>query len=783
MPGSTALPRHRMPPRHLLAALCAAAPVVSSAADTAIRFDAPEVLKLDWNTRCPRAADFNGDGRPDLAVLNLDRARIEFLIQGTQGPLHTAPEKRSNRDRWNPILEWSRFEKQPLVIGQSMHALAAGDFNDDGRDDVAYTTDDGHLVLRFQGAQPGDWSSKREFHLDSVSGASDSLLAADLNSDGRLDLALLTQTRLLVWLQGPKGRWPDPQQYALSDKESMMLQAADLDGDGRMDLFATSGDATRLLARLQTTEGTFGEEWAIEIPQPGTWLQALRLGGHTALAWLQDNTGMVRVARLNQVPDAAQAEHAASLRHAIPPSDNRTGASVYGDLTGDGIGDVVIADPKGARVWLFTGLQNGGFTAGREYPALSGVEALVIADADGDGQPDLAMLSPSEKLIGLARWSKERLEYPVTVYQSADSLSAMTAGIFRGGPCVVCWEEKKTKPELQVLRWQAKAKAWQPEPLDLAAAPSKISALRLFDADRDGRADLLVFSSLSPMQIRLDRAGQSDPLPKATGLPDSLTSKLSPGALTQGDVDGDGLPELIAARDQIARAFHIETNGNARIIEQFNAPGAGARIAAAHVIRRGQETLVLLADSQDGRLHELRRGKDGVFRARRSRAIGPIPLDETHLTASTEGLRLLGLGRDRFEVVPLEGGSQGLEVITSFASELKDTQPTDLLAAAFSGGDTDDIITIDAQKTRVMEFFRATTSEAHEWDSLLYFPVFQEDPHYRGKKGYEYEPHDYITLDINHDGRPDLCLLAHDRLLLYVAREGESAEQKNAASP
>ncbi len=765
-----------MNPRAIITAACAAAAAAASAAEPAIRFDAPEVLKLDWNTRCPRAADFNGDGKPDLAVLNLDRARIEFLIQGESGPRDGIPEKRSNRDRWNPVLEWSRFDKQPLVVGQAMYSLAVGDWNGDGRADVAYTTDDGRLVLRFQGKEPGDWSAKREFTLDSVSGESDSLIAADLNGDGKLDLALMTQTRLMVWLQGPKGRWPDPQVYALSDKEASMLQAADLDDDGRVDLLTTSGDSTQLLVRLQTADGAFGEEWALEVPQPGTWLQTLKLAGKSGLAWLQDNTGMVQIARLAAVPDAAVADHAASLRHAIPPSDARTGASAFGDLTGDGIADVVIAEPKGARVWLFAGRAGGGFASGREFPALSGVEGLVIADADGDGQPDLVMLGPAEKLIGVAHWSKDRLEYPETAYQSTDILSAMTAGVFRGGPGVVCVEEKKPKMELVTLRWQADKKTWTPERLELTSPPSKVTALRLLDADRDGRNDLALFSSLSPMQIRLDRKNAAEPLPKATGLPDSLTAKLPPGALSQGDVDGDGKLELIAAKDQLARAFVVDADGKARIVEQFNAPGASARIAAALVTKRGQETLVLLADTQEGKLHELRRGKDGVFRARRSRELGPVPLDGAHLVSSPEGTRLLGLGRDRFEVVPLDGGSLGLEVLTAFASELKDTAPTDLLAAAFSGGETDDIVTIDAGKTRVLEFFRAQTPEAHEWASLLYFPVFQEDPHYRGKKGYEFEPHDYVVLDINADGRLDLCLLAHDRLLLYMAKDAEEAE-------
>ena len=37
----------------------------------ALYFDGPEIVKLDWNTASPRAADFNGDGLTDLAIICL----------------------------------------------------------------------------------------------------------------------------------------------------------------------------------------------------------------------------------------------------------------------------------------------------------------------------------------------------------------------------------------------------------------------------------------------------------------------------------------------------------------------------------------------------------------------------------------------------------------------------------------------------------------------------------------------------------------------------------------
>ena len=52
----------------------------------------------------------------------------------------------------------------------------------------------------------------------------------------------------------------------------------------------------------------------------------------------------------------------------------------------------------------------------------------------------------------------------------------------------------------------------------------------------------------------------------------------------------------------------------------------------------------------------------------------------------------------------------------------------------------------------------------------MYFRIFETDPHFRGKSGRENEPHDYTAFDLNTDGKLDLALLVHDRLLIYVRK-------------
>jgi hypothetical protein len=737
------------------------------------RFSEPEILKLGWNTRCPRCADFNGDGRPDIVLVNQDRSRIEFLLQNADGAKDGAPEFQSRRDIWNPLLERSRFEKVPLVVGGNVYSLAVGDFNGDGRPDIAYTTEEKTLVLRMHGKTMSDWSQKREFALDSVVNDGDSLIAVDLNGDGRADLALLTQTRLMVFLQRASGEWDEPRGYALTDPGSTGLHTADLDGDGRVDLFTTSSDGSALLARLQSADGSFSREWRLEIETAQSQVKAVAVPGGVSLAWLQKKTGMVEIARL-KTSGAADAAQPAALRQAIPPSDSKTGAMAYGDITRDGMPDIIIAEPKHARVWVFAGRADGGFDEGREFPALSGIEALSVADIRGDHQPELVMLSPAEKCIGVARWEGARLANPETIYQSNEALAAVTAGSFgaaSGAAAILCVKEGKPKTSLLVLRWNAKDKAFATESFDLPKSPSKISALRVLDADQDGRGDLVLFSNLAPMQILLSRDDAKQPLLKVEGLPDALTNKLPPGALTQADVDGDGKPELIAAHEQIARAFEVDAQGKARIIEQFNAPEAGAQLAAAIVPpapAKGKAAGVLLVDNRAHKLDELKAGADSVYRLSCARKLSDFAAEEIRFIQHGADSSLLMLGKQGFEIVPLSGRAISLERSATFASELRDAQPDDLLPAPFSTRGSDDLMLIDSKRSRVLEFFRHARDDPREWQSFRYFRVFQTDPHYRGRTGFPNEPHDYAALDINGDGRPALCLLVHDRLLLYV---------------
>ncbi len=737
-------------------------------------FESPEIVKLDWNTSSPRAADFNGDGLTDLVIINPDRARLEFLLQRKDGVRPGEPERMSREDRWNPILEISRFDKQPLVIGRTALSLTVGDWNADAKADIAYVTEDKKLVLRTQGSKSRDWTAKKEFVIDSVANDTEVLVATDLNADGRADLSLMTQTRLMVWLQTREG-WAEPKSYVLGQPGSGGLRAADLDGDGRTDLICTAPDGDAVFVRLQQEGVSFGEEWRLEMEASRCWAHPMRLGpkGKPAgLATLHDKSGLISIAKLAAGPMEPNADRAATIRYAMPASDAKGGPAAYGDLNGDQLPDVVLSESKNARLWFFAGLPGGTFREGREFPALSGIEALSITDLDGDAKPELVLLSSAEKAIAISRWQKDRLTYPEVIHQSTDALLALTTGSVAATaePTALALVDAKAKISLVSLRWDSAQKKFITNTIELPSSMvGKPSALRVVDANQDGRGDLALFSNLSPMQLLISQADPKAPFKRAEGLPDTLVNKLQPIALATADVDGDGKAELILAKDQFARAIRVGADGKAMTVEQFNAPDPACQLSAVIISGTGPKRRILLADTAQKKLHEMAASSDGVFRVAHTHALSSLAADQLHLA----GERLLVIGKTSFDLTPLSGRVLHLESLASLDTELKDTHPTDLIPAAFSGMEMDDLALVDSTRSRVIEFLQPEVGidkAAPTWRSAMFFRVFETDPHFRGKGGRENEPHDYTTLDLNHDGKLDLALLVHDRLLLYLRK-------------
>jgi hypothetical protein len=91
-------------------------------------FGEMEIIKLDWGIKDLKVADFNGDGRNDIAVVNNIKSRIELLLQKESvGPAEAEVTVDPNEINVNVITPPTRFERQSIALSQKVYSLVCGD--------------------------------------------------------------------------------------------------------------------------------------------------------------------------------------------------------------------------------------------------------------------------------------------------------------------------------------------------------------------------------------------------------------------------------------------------------------------------------------------------------------------------------------------------------------------------------------------------------------------------------------------------------------------------------
>ncbi len=292
-------------------------------------------------------ADVDGDGRLDLVAANAEDQTVSVRLGDPTRP-----------GFFLPALVLATPNRTPLDV-------AVGDLNGDGLPDLAVATSApvgstslpvtaAAVTVFLQIVPINPAPSTVSFGPSAtftVAGDPQAVLIADLEGDGRQDLAVATATNSVsVLLQTPAGTLASATDFP-TGIQPVAIKAADLNGDGLLDLVtanfgaALSPNNQGLSVLLQTTPGTF----------------------------------------------------AAPMHY---PTGYRASALAVGDLNGDGKPDIAVAcaglpgDPGAVSVLLHTApaaAAPGTYLGAVNYPGAWGPMGVAIADMDGDGLPDLVV--------------------------------------------------------------------------------------------------------------------------------------------------------------------------------------------------------------------------------------------------------------------------------------------------------------------------------------------------------------------------------------------------------
>lgn len=779
------------------------------------KFGGPEVTKLDWNTRALVARDIDGDGRTDLALINNDSAAIELLYQiDPNAPAGDGPapgDAASAVDRWTPQLEDAHFRKDTLIVGQNLFDLAVADFNGDGRPDLAATGEPSPLLVRYA-QEDGTWEEKTYATAPSPIKFLGCLATADLDADGLEDLVILGQKEIAVFRQKPGAGLVLDEKIALADDSVYGLLLSDIDGDGRPDLsYLVAGHREAFRVRHQVVAGKFGPELAFTIKTPRSPLVPIvsnpalaktepvkaRAGGKRAaggrpyatragatgplFASAVGGSGQVEFTRL--APAAGDDPWRGLAPRAYSPLAGAKTTALYaaGDMNGDGDTDLAVAYGETAQIFVYPRQKDGSFTLPYRVSSLTDARAIGMLPGVSGGGAELFVLSGKENALARIRLLSDGGAEPARALPVSGRLITFAAGLLmvnvdgaqsQSGLAVVA--EEAGKRQLSFWTRGADGVLLKGVATTMDGLRSDPRAVVLHDLNQDGRTDVLVSIPSVGVRVYLQNAdgGLTDAADNTLYRAGLLArAEAASAPLTEGDVDGDGRAELLVAAENFIRAVRLDATGELMTVAQFETGDPGAEVTTGFVLPatgKNEPLRIILHDRKSNQLHLLVRAPGAtVAETVDTRSVARFDVTGALSIEGRGGRReFLLLGKDRFWWMPEGAADVALKSEGAFASDLPGIRYSYITGGDFDGDNDTDLLAVDINENTV-ELLARDHEQGGVWRSRMHFRIFEKDPHFEGNRGGNLEPREAVVADVTGDGRLDLVLLVHDRVLVY----------------
>jgi len=479
------------------------------------------------------SGDLSGDGLSDLAVVTQDPAALRVFYQSLGGSS-----------------EWSLSSEEDFVVllGSEPSTVSCGDLDDDLLQDLVVLSNvSNSATVLYQGtSNPTRWSLDRSSELPTGAGPRNALIAP-LHAGDHADLAICSAradwsgSSIALYLGGQDG-------FSNSNRTSWVPAPSNASALGVGDI---------------NNDGT--EDLVLIYPDENMFRYSLSFSGLAYEHLLDDVPGLVLVEDLNSdgyddilVADAAgltvtvhfgSASAETGLNQVLLVASNNITAVEIGDVTGDGVPDLVIATDNGELdVFVNTGSVSEPFDSALTLLTASGggILAIAIDDFDSDGLADLAFTNTSRSRC------------------SIDILLQGSHGPGISLPCDIVLELNVAShfdriwPGDVTGDWRSDLSAMRPGspefyifdqlnfetsvgPNDILDLPEVPAFVGVFDATDDDRCDLLVTYAAADLLFLHEQEGESLPVTPSM----AFVTGAFPNHALMGDGTGDGRADLL----------------------------------------------------------------------------------------------------------------------------------------------------------------------------------------------------------------------------------------------
>jgi len=339
------------------------------------------------------AADFNEDGKPDLAVA----ANVRLYVFLGNGDGMFSPTAASPVGVPSPP-----YDDFPSPY---LGPIAVGDFNHSGHQGLAIGEFNNQAAAILLGNGTGSFVPSSAAFANAFAMPVNALDAADFNADGNLDLAIVNGVgyQSLVALGYGNGAFNTAGPF-YSGGFSASAAVGDFNGDGKLDTAVVSGGSAALggsgvTVSLGNGDGTFTLASGSPISL-GTYLSAIAIAdfngdGKLDLAVTDSSDNAVIILLGN-------GDGTFGTPTTIPVG-NGPEAIVAGDFNNDGKLDLATANYGDGTITLLLGQGDGTFTqaSGSPYTVGQYPYQITAADFNGDGKLDLATANLGDYTVSI----------------------------------------------------------------------------------------------------------------------------------------------------------------------------------------------------------------------------------------------------------------------------------------------------------------------------------------------------------------------------------------------